>query len=317
MTHLIVFIHGLMGSSRDFHACAKLLNSPRKNSVRIYLARSCEHYFGTYDGIEAAGSRLAREIIEAARSTADFSRLSIVGHSLGGMFARQALYVLYTMHKDFLETVQVLETFVTMATPHLGVRRPLRTAFNRLFQMTVSNLPGFRSGHELCMEETRPEGTSPLLVRMATEDAYLDILKKFRRLVCYSNIYYDLQVPFSTGSIRSFNHYRRQGVSTNGHPDFPCITAVSITAAASRGDELDVDIIEGGGSHENTESAYNRDDRGAELREMLSALGSLRWERYDVLYRNGVLAHEWIIGKNTYYGGRIDVPRHLAEVIFI
>ena len=63
----------------------------------------------------SGGARLARYI---AQQVPGKSMLSLVGHSLGGLYCRAAITILHT--KGYLKRVTPI-CFVTLATPHLGL----------------------------------------------------------------------------------------------------------------------------------------------------------------------------------------------------
>lgn len=305
--HLIVFVHGLNGSSADFTSMTREIDAiiaTKRPAEKIELrCSSCNTAgFGTYDGIEKGGARLAAEL--TGMVSTNVKQFSIVSHSLGGLFSRYALFLLCADTSSFLHRVQLCD-FVTLASPHLGIRRPqtIWSPISAAFQFGASNLPGFRSAHELCLSERRPAGR-PLLYLMATEDAYLEPLRKFRRRMCYSNIFHDIQVCYSTGAITGSNPYRK-GASLTGSEEFPSITKASIVNGQ---DAFAHDL----------ERCFRHDAYGHELRAMQTALGNLQWKRFDVIYHGVVAplkAHEWICGKNAHLGGNLDVPRHLGSIL--
>ena len=196
--------------------------------------------FRTFDGIETAGRRLKEELLEVTTSTPDVASLTVIGHSLGGMYLRQMMFLLHSEHADFLAGLD-LRALVTLATPHLGIRRPQRSPFNFAFQHGAQS---FRSGAELSLEVRRADNAPPLLWRIATEEAYLAPLRRFRRRVLCSNVFHDVQVFYSTGAIRPFNPYRNRArldtatglgpLDPSGDAHYPSITAASIDHPAAR-----------------------------------------------------------------------------------
>ena len=74
----------------------------------------------TLQGVDACGDRVAAEVREAvAAHGGRLQRISVVGHSMGGLVARHAVGRLYD---PATRTVAGLRPchFITMATPHLG-----------------------------------------------------------------------------------------------------------------------------------------------------------------------------------------------------
>jgi pimeloyl-ACP methyl ester carboxylesterase len=294
---------------------------------------------GTTGGIAAAGVRVAQELRAVADAMPLLAELSLVGHSLGGMFLRYALYELHRTHDALLERA-ACKHFVTIATPHIGIRRPLSTPLNWVFLYGASTLPGLRSAHELCLAERRPRGTPPLLFTMATDEAFLAPLRRFATRRVYSNVWHDFQVSFSTAAIRSSNPYRtrgrkqqQRGAPLDGSDEYPNITAASQEAAAVRPlpalvqpeAALGTKAAATFGSSAGLEVGFRRDAKRAELAAMVASLGDgdVSWERFDVLFRGCVVpafkSHEWIVGKNARTAGAcgasLDVCRHLGRTV--
>lgn len=78
-----------------------------------------------------------KQVLQVVQKTESLKRISFLAHSLGGLFARYAVAVLYnnsntlcsSMPNDLgnsskRDTIAGLEpiSFITLATPHLGVR---------------------------------------------------------------------------------------------------------------------------------------------------------------------------------------------------
>ncbi|GAU39855.1 hypothetical protein TSUD_69020 [Trifolium subterraneum] len=143
--HLLVLVHGILASTADWtYAEAELKRRLGKNFL-IYVSSS-NTYTKTFTGIDGAGKRLADEVLQVVKKTESLKRISFLAHSLGGLFARYAIAVLYsrdTYNRDqpgdlaystagnsqstsFSKGGMIagLEpiNFITLATPHLGVR---------------------------------------------------------------------------------------------------------------------------------------------------------------------------------------------------
>lgn len=64
--------------------------------------------------------------MEIVKKTESLKKISFLAHSLGGLFARYAVSVLYvsndkTAGKGLIAGLEAIN-FITLATPHLGVR---------------------------------------------------------------------------------------------------------------------------------------------------------------------------------------------------
>ena len=301
--HLVVFIHGFEGTDRDFDNAERAFHRffSAKNRTAETLTtlkvKGNAGIAGTYDGIEKGAVRIWREVMdEIARLGDSLKALSIVGHSLGGLYAR---YVVRLLDDCFVFEKCEPRVFVTLATPHLSVRRPQTTPLNVVFQQVAKKICA--TARELCLED---DSKSPLLFRM-TQPSFVDVLKKFRRRVLYANVSNDFQVHYSTASISTFNPYNRDASRTKRSTEYPDLTDWSLASVHARL------------RHENAEEveAFARSDVYRPfLRQMFERLNSLQWERYDAMFLT-VFAHEQIINKRSVFAGR-EVIRHLLNHVF-
>ncbi|GJN00888.1 hypothetical protein PR202_ga18111 [Eleusine coracana subsp. coracana] len=141
------FLHSTLAfSPSDWTYGEAVLKRRLGDNFYIY-ASSSNIYTRTFDGIDIAGRRLADEVLDVVRKMASLRKISFLAHSLGGLFARYAISMLYS--PEMKSTGQsgahvVLSTreseksqctsglgaiaglepinFITLATPHLGVR---------------------------------------------------------------------------------------------------------------------------------------------------------------------------------------------------
>jgi pimeloyl-ACP methyl ester carboxylesterase len=195
-SHLVVLINGLNGGAADW---TQFTRHAGKLGLRThFLQVSSFSGMSTHWGIERGGGKVAAEVIEHLNSASHaITHMSIVGHSLGGLIAR---YLAKLLQDEGVFTRVTPYAFVTMASPHLGVRRPQSNPWNMTFQNV---------GRVLCKstKELTLYDDDPLLVRM-TEPAFLSALALFQRRVLYANIFNDFQVPYTTAALRYRNPYR-------------------------------------------------------------------------------------------------------------
>ncbi|XP_059669861.1 uncharacterized protein LOC132315164 isoform X2 [Cornus florida] len=143
--HLLVLVHGILASPSDWtYAEAELKRRLGRNF--LIHASSCNTYTKTFTGIDGAGKRLADEVMQVVKKKDSLKRISFLAHSLGGLFARYAIAVLYSPnasgHNQFDDLAISMNAnpetacssrrgliaglepinFITLATPHLGVR---------------------------------------------------------------------------------------------------------------------------------------------------------------------------------------------------
>lgn len=156
----------------------------------------------TYDGIELGAERVAKEIEETldelARDGYHIKKLSMMGYSLGGLVARYALGLLHS--RGWFEKIRPVN-FTTFASPHLGVRTPLRGYANHIW-----NVLGARtlcmSGRQLFMIDRFRDTGRPLLSVLADPDSiFIHALKKFENRSLYANIVNDRSAVFYTTGI--------------------------------------------------------------------------------------------------------------------
>lgn len=162
----------------------------------------------TYDGVELGGERVCVEIEEELEKIRNrggkITRLSIVGYSLGGLVARYAVGLLHA--KGIFDQVEPVN-FTTFASPHLGVRSPLRGWHNRVW-----NILGARtlstSGRQLfTIDDFRGTGRSLLAILADPDSIFMSGLKRFKRRTLYTNILNDRSAVYYTTGISKIDPY--------------------------------------------------------------------------------------------------------------
>ncbi|KAE8450734.1 hypothetical protein EG329_005647 [Mollisiaceae sp. DMI_Dod_QoI] len=200
--HLCVLVHGLWGNPAHLEVMAKSLRAKHpEQTLHILVAKRNSGSF-TYDGVELGGERVCQEIEEEienlAKAGQEIKRLSMVGYSLGGLVARYAVGLLDS--KGFFEKIKPVN-FTTFATPHLGVRTPLRGWHNHIW-----NVFGARtlsaSGRQLFTIDNFRDTGKPLLEILADpESIFIKGLAKFERRTLYTNIVNDRSAVYYTTGI--------------------------------------------------------------------------------------------------------------------
>lgn len=219
--HLLVLVHGILASPSDWTYVEAELKKRLGRNFLIY-ASSCNSYTKTFTGIDGAGKRLADEVIQVVRKQETLRKISFLAHSLGGLFARYAISVLYTPNNSVGQPYDLSAStkgliaglepinFITLATPHLGVRGnkqlPFLLGVPFLEKIAAPLAPIFigRTGSQLFLTDGKPN-KPPLLLQMASdcEDGkFISALGAFRCRVLYANVSYDHMVGWRTSSIR-------------------------------------------------------------------------------------------------------------------
>ncbi|KAI9085495.1 hypothetical protein K1719_032562 [Acacia pycnantha] len=231
--HLLILVHGILASPSDWiYAEAELKRRLGKNFL-VYVSSS-NTYTRTLTGIDRAGKRLADEVMQVVEKTKSLKRISFLAHSLGGLFARYAISVLYSPDANNCDQPDDLENckmgsserksfsrggltaglepinFITLATPHLGVRGkkqlPFLLGVPILEKLAAPIAPIFagRTGSQLFITDGKPN-MPQLLLRMASdceEGKFISAIGSFRCRIVYANVSYDHMVGWRTSSIR-------------------------------------------------------------------------------------------------------------------
>ncbi|XP_042064468.1 uncharacterized protein LOC121808157 [Salvia splendens] len=340
--HLLVLVHGILASPSDWTYFDTELKRRVGKKFLIY-ASSCNMYTKTFTGIDGAGKRLADEVIQVVKKTEGLKKISFLAHSLGGLFARYAIAVLYTpgdvvgtqamafqssgsSNKGLIAGMEAIN-FITLATPHLGVRGnrqlPFLLGVPFLEKLAAPIAPIFtgRTGSQLFLTDGKPS-KPPLLLRMASdceEGKFISALGAFRCRVLYANVSYDHMVGWRTSSIRRekelFKPPRR---SLDGYkhvvdveycppvlyeaPHFPPEAAKAKEAAKNEP------------SVENTVDYHEIVEE-----EMIHGLQRLGWKKVDVSFHSSFwpfFAHNNIHVKNEWFhNAGAGVVAHVADTI--
>ncbi|KAF5474521.1 hypothetical protein F2P56_006414 [Juglans regia] len=349
--HLLVLVHGILASPSDWIYVEAELKKRLGRNFLIY-ASSSNTYTKTFTGIEGAGKRLADEVMQVVQKTDSLKKISFLAHSLGGLFARYAVAVLYTPHgflsggkpdDDASSTVANSQTacssrrgmiaglepinFITLATPHLGVRGRKQLPFlfgvpilEKLAPPLAPIIVG-RTGSQLFLTDGKPD-RPPLLLRMASdcEDGkFISSLGTFRCRILYANVSYDHMVGWRTSSIRreselskpprrSLDGYKHvvdvdycPPVASDG-PHFPP-EAVKAKEAAQKEPSIQHTVE----YHEIMEE------------EMIRGLQQLGWKKVDVSFHSAFwpfFAHNNIHVKNEWlHNAGAGVVAHVADTL--
>ena len=213
--HLIVLVHGLMGNERDLEYLGDRLSAV---GDCVVLRSASNANYKSLQGVRLGAERLIEEIREVKKAHKDLEKISFVGNSLGGIFCRYALKLLSYHTKEGEKMLYLDEKnsllplmFITIATPHLGVRDNLyiEDRIQRLLRNEKLAIPTIlkraagkalgASGIELFLDD-KQNITDALLVDMAHKEEYLKPLRMFKVRVLYSNLDNDFVVSLNTAA---------------------------------------------------------------------------------------------------------------------
>ncbi|CAA7021477.1 unnamed protein product [Microthlaspi erraticum] len=308
--HLVVMVHGIMGSTDDWKFGAEQFVKMMPDKVFVHCSEKNASAL-TLDGVDVMGERLASEVLDIIQRSPNIRKISFVAHSLGGLAARYAIGKLYKPANQGDEsegTICGLEAmnFITVATPHLGSMGNKQVPF--LFGVSsIEKVAGLiihwifkRTGRHLFLKDEE-EGKPPLLRRMAQDSGdckFISALRAFKRRVAYSNVGYDHVVGWRTASIRRDSELPKWENSLN--EKYPHIVYEELCKACDA-----EDIAEGENHADDLEE------------EMIKGLSSVSWEKVDVSFhssRQRFAAHSVIQVKNeTMHIEGADVIEHILD----
>ncbi|KAI9163062.1 lipase/serine esterase [Paramyrothecium foliicola] len=208
--HLCVLVHGLWGNPKHLSNIAKALRSRYSpDELYLLLARRNSGSF-TYDGIERGGERVCAEIEEEMRLIEQrggkIQKLSIVGYSLGGLVSRYAVGLLNA--RGVLDRVTCMN-FATFASPHLGVRTPLKGWHNHIWNVLGARTLSMSGRQLFTIDNFRNTGKPLLSVLADPNSIFMNGLRKFRRHTLYANIVNDRSAVYYTTGISKIDPYHK------------------------------------------------------------------------------------------------------------
>ena len=197
--HACVLIHGLAGTPDDLCAMeSRLIRDPRVLVHRV----TCNAPLNSFDGVHAGATRIVEELKAVVEANPTLTHLTLYGNSLGGVYARYAAALMFDEESGTMLGLKPC-TFLTTATPHLGVGpwgyfSVVPGWARRLWSKNLG-----QSIMELCLRDgDSRESGKPLLVEMAEPDSkFIKALAAFERRCAYANATNDFLVSYETASI--------------------------------------------------------------------------------------------------------------------
>lgn len=196
-THLVVVCHGFMSTAERAANVAAMAGAAHPETLLVHVSTcntgAYKSILTTTDGVDACGARVAAEVLGVLGAHSAISSLSLVGQSLGGVFARAALPAIVSARPDLL-----LLNFVSFASPHVGVRGHVSWAVEAAAGFGVLGA----SLLQLCLQDSplpRADcGPKPLtlLEWMAhPRSPHARALASFSRRILVANLAHDDKVP--------------------------------------------------------------------------------------------------------------------------
>jgi pimeloyl-ACP methyl ester carboxylesterase len=203
-SHVVVLCHGLSGSEDDLQYLGATL---KKTGASVYNSRA-NRMLDSLLGVREGGTRLAEEVRTLSKTGA-YDRISFVGNSLGGLYARYAAKLLF---KDGLIADMLPENFLLIASPSLGVRNYTYVDDRGLYVPDILKRAVAytlrSSGDDLFLLDA-PRFPECLVYQMACAEDFLAPLRAFKRRRLYANLDNDFVVPLGTAAMLSVEEVQR------------------------------------------------------------------------------------------------------------
>ncbi|KAG0448842.1 hypothetical protein HPP92_027628 [Vanilla planifolia] len=320
--HLVVMVHGILGSAADWLFGANQFVKSFPDKIFVHCSE-CNMHKLTLEGVDTMGERLVKEVVDVINNKPELTKISFVAHSVGGLVARYAIGKLYRpppgkvvedpdspVKEEARGTLCGLEAtnFITVATPHLGSRGNGQVpflfgfaAFETLASRVVHWIFG-RTGKHLFLTDNN-EGGIPLLLQMINDHDglyFMSALQAFSRRVVYANTGCDHIVGWRTSSIRRNSDLPKWEIAQS--KIYPHIVYEEHCTGSNAGGDARI-------SSKNCE--YDM------LEEMVTGLSRVSWEKVDVSFhssRQRLAAHSVIQVKYSFMeseGG--DVIQHMID----
>eukprot|EP00912_Choanoflagellata_sp_UC4_P002273 UC4_evm8s1434 len=214
--HIIVLVPGLYGRSSDLRFVSELfdeLSIKRDGVLKIETFRPNSNNFPrSYDGIKTCGNRLFEELVSYLRQRekegVTIKLVSFIAMSIGGLFVRWCVgRMLETGIIGKENSSYKLDSYVSVATPHAGIRRNnsdwLGSVTNFLLDRIADSIGGLTARQSALLDKPF------LLARMASPSSLsYQGMAKFRNIYTYANISGDRVVSYVSAAVARVNPYK-------------------------------------------------------------------------------------------------------------
>ncbi|SCV01387.1 LAMI_0G11166g1_1 [Lachancea mirantina] len=222
-SHLVFLTHGIFSNAgcdmlylkdKIEMAAASLPDSENPN----LLVRGFMQNIGrSSKGVRTLGTRLAKYIIETVdelRSRFKITKISFIGHSLGGLVQAMAVHYIAVKRPDIFDKQTGLEpvNFITLATPYLGVTGETPKFISLALDIGALGQTGidlalqrtfFLHSDGLVATEHKPcfNTKGKALLELIPMDPALSIFSRFKNRTAYANVLHDGIVPLRTSAL--------------------------------------------------------------------------------------------------------------------
>ena len=215
-------------ANEDLHQPLIDMLQNQRNVETIIKFSTSNYLLKTYHGVDVCGVRLKNEvkkIVDDLEGSVEDGNnenrrvryISFIGYSAGGLFARYAIGLLHG-EKFFANRSITPLSFITIATPHCGVRDNGNMGSGKIINNLLDTLSYFyvgRSGDHMLLKDAslvphdQDEVYEPLLLIMSDpKQNFFQALKQFKEIFFYANARRDHTVNYVTASCSSHNKYK-------------------------------------------------------------------------------------------------------------
>ena len=201
--HLVLLIHGLNGKPEELFFLKRRLEHHEKGGKRVKVIVPKSNYKKTGDGIGVGAQRLFEAVlVEMTELEGDGKRvgeISLIGHSLGGIYARTLAGLLeaeFTFHDI------IFHNFITIATPHLGARQHIILNESLTHHVGKRWYPKGENSTvlQLLLADSLHNKGECFMMKLV-QDPFIKGLARFKNRTAYANIKEDYMVNYATSII--------------------------------------------------------------------------------------------------------------------
>eukprot|EP00249_Psilotum_nudum_P022306 c28466_g1_i2 orf=938-2011(+) len=204
--HLLVLVNGIFSSQSDWKYVQRELRQHLSSNFIIY-ASAVNSYLQTLAGIDVAGRRLAEEVWQVVEKIPGLKRISFLAHSLGGLFVRYAIGILFLSDANEVADARKLLPMQNNIETIAGLEPlPFLLGVPFLEKLAAPVAPYVigRTGQQLFLTDGNAK-KPPLLLQMTLDYGgrkFISALGSFQTRICYANVSCDHMVGWRTSSIR-------------------------------------------------------------------------------------------------------------------
>ncbi|ABN64362.2 predicted protein, partial [Scheffersomyces stipitis CBS 6054] len=198
--HLVILTHGLHSNvTTDMLYLKEQIDNQDNGKDNVVVKGYMGNIGKTERGIKYLGSRVAEFVVDLVTNNESFNngrvtKISFIGHSLGGLVQTFAIAYLQVNFPTFFRTIRPIN-FIALASPMLGIVNE-NPVYIRL--ALLAGVVGI-TGRDMGLKFVEADG-KPLLLLLPSGPTH-QVLKRFARRTVYSNAVNDGIVPMRTSSL--------------------------------------------------------------------------------------------------------------------